>query len=212
MHAMKRFGVLAPIFMLAGTMVASAQAPPVSVYFGLGTATDSSSGQQINTFGDGNLYNTPKITGLFGNLGGNVMITPHYGFGGEFSWRTSQGDYAGLKYRPLLYDFNGIWQPLGNKKRVVPEFQGGIGAVDLRYYLSSTACDQFVGCQTSNGLLESANHFQTHFSGAARVYLTQHLFLRPAVDVHYVNNFNQFGSNWMPQYTLGVGYSFGNAE
>ena len=48
--------------------------------------------------------------------------------------------------------------------------------------------------------------------GAARLYATPHIFLRPAVDVHWVNNFFQFGSNWVPEYTMGVGYSFGGEK
>jgi len=46
-------------------------------------------------------------------------------------------------------------------------------------------------------------------SAAVRICATSHLFFRPAVDVHYVNNFFQFGSNRVPEYTFGVGYSFG---
>jgi hypothetical protein len=28
-------------------------------------------------------------------------------------------------------------------------------------------------------------------------------------DVHYVNNFFPFGSNWVPRYSVSLGYSFG---
>lgn len=202
--------LLASAVLVTASATMDAQVPQVNAYFGLGTATDSSNGQQIDTFGDGNFYNTPKITGLFATVGANVMLTPHYGVGGEFNWRTSQGDYAGLNYRPLIYDFNGIWQPLGNKsKRFVPELQAGLGGVDVRYYYNSRACDQFVGCTNASQFIEGANHFQLHLSAAVRMYVTPHIFLRPAVDAHWVNNFSQFGSNWMPEYSLGVGYSFG---
>ena len=50
---------------------------------------------------------------------------------------------------------------------------------------------------------------RVHFAVAARIYATPHIFFRPAVDVHWVNNFFQFGSNWVPEYTMGLGYSFG---
>jgi hypothetical protein len=46
-------------------------------------------------------------------------------------------------------------------------------------------------------------------SVAVRIYATSHIFFRPAVDGHWVNNFFQFGSNWVPEYSLGVGYSLG---
>jgi hypothetical protein len=51
-----------------------------------------------------------------------------------------------------------------------------------------------------------------NFAAAARIHVTEHVFLRPALDAHYVNNFFQFGSNWVPEYTLSVGYAFGNSE
>ena len=180
----------------------------VSAYYGAGTATDSSNNQQINTFGNGTLYSTPKITGLFSTTGAEVMFTPHFGVGGEFNWRDSQGGYAGLNYRPLVYDFNGIWQPTGGHGRIVPEIQAGLGGMDLKYFLNSSSCNQFTGCSTNSQYLESANRVQIHMSAAVRLYVTPHIFLRPAVDAHWVNDFSQFGSNFVPEYSLGVGYSF----
>jgi hypothetical protein len=53
-------------------------------------------------------YFPPKMGGLFGTVGGDLMFMPHFGVGAESSFRMSQGAYAGLKYRPTFYDFNGI--------------------------------------------------------------------------------------------------------
>jgi hypothetical protein len=187
----------------------SAQAQGVSAYVGVGTMTHSSSNQQIDTFGTGVPYTSPKLAGLFGEVGGNFMIDKQFGVGAELNWRAAQGAYAGLNYRPLFYDFNGIWEPM-KSKRFVPEIQAGIGGVNLRYYYSSQYCDQLVGCSTSNSFLESSNHFQVHLGVAARFYVTPHVFIRPAVDAHWVNDFFQFGGSWVPEYSIGVGYSFGN--
>lgn len=194
--------------LLAATSLLTAQTPQANVYFGVGAATDSSNGQAIDVFGTGNFLNTPKMTGTFLNVGGSLMLTPHFGAGANLSWRAGQGEYAGLNYRPFFYDFNGIWQPL-KTKRFVPEVQAGLGGVRVGFSANQTACDQLVGCQTFNAGTESSSHFQTHFGVAARIYATPHIFLRPAVDAHWVNNFFQFGSNWVPEYSLGVGYSFG---
>jgi hypothetical protein len=204
---------MVPVFLAltAAVSMAHAQAGPVFAYFGAGSAYASSNGQQIDTFGDGNLYNTPKLGGTFLDFGAGIMLTDHYGVGGQLSWRATQGNYAGLKYRPLFYDFDGIWQPF-KSKRITPELRAGIGGVSVRYYYNSQYCDQFAGCSTSNQYLESSRHFQVNFAAAARVHITPHVFLRPAIDVHYVNNFFQFGSNWVPEYTLSVGYAFGNSE
>jgi hypothetical protein len=136
------------------------------------------------------------------------MFTPQFGLGAEVNWRASQGGYAGVNYRPIFYDFNTIWQP-GRSKHFVPEFQAGIGGVAVNFNANAQQCDQLVGCSTVNLGSESSNHFQVHMSAAVRIYATPHIFFRPAVDGRWVNNFFQFGSNWVPEYTLGIGYSFG---
>jgi hypothetical protein len=191
--------------------MAMAQIPQGNIYFGLGTATNSSNGQSIDPFGTGNFVNTPKMTGLFADVGGSLMLTQHFGAGAQVSWRAGSGDYAGLNYRPIFYDFNGVWQPV-KRAHFVPEVQAGIGGVRVGFSASQTNCDALVGCQTFNLGSESSNHFQAHFALAARLYVTPHIFLRPAVDAHWVNNFFQFGNNWVPQYSLGIGYSVGGGE
>jgi hypothetical protein len=194
--------------LIASAPFVMGQTPQANLYVGLGTATDSSNGQTIDTFGTGDYLATPKLTGLFATVGGGFMVTPHYGVGAEINWRAGQGNYSGLNYRPIFYDFNGIWQPI-KTKRFVPEIQAGLGGVALHFTENVAQCDAFAGCQTVNLGSESSDHFQVHFGVAARLYATPHIFFRPAVDVHWVNDFFQFGSNWVPEYTMGVGYSFG---
>jgi hypothetical protein len=191
--------------------MAHAQTGPVFAYFGVGSANASPSNQRIDTFGDGTLFNTPKLDGTFLDFGAGIMFTDHFGAGGQLSWRASQGNYAGLNYRPLFYDFDGIWQPI-KSRRFAPEIRAGIGGVSVRYYYNTQNCDALIGCATSNQYLESSRHFQVDFAVAARIHVTQHVFLRPAVDAHWVNNFFQFGTNWVPEYTLSAGYAFGNGE
>ncbi|MBV9760690.1 MAG: hypothetical protein JO340_09005 [Acidobacteriaceae bacterium] len=200
---------LALAFCLVGVK-ARAQSGP-DVYFGVGTMTDTSSGSPIDTFSTGNPFTSPKLGGTFGKAGADWMITPYLGIGGEADFRFSQGSYAGLTYRPTFYDFNAIFAPTAHRfKRIVPELQAGLGGVNLRFYSPSTTyCDQFAGCSSSNYSLESSNHFQVHLAGDIRFYATRHLFIQPQVDAHYVNNFFQFGNNWVPEYSASVGWSFG---
>jgi hypothetical protein len=199
------------IGLFAALPAAHAQSGSANFYFGLGTATDSSSNQQIDTFSTGNPYTTPKMGGLFGDLGGSYMFTKSVGVGADFDWRTTRAAYTGLNYRPYFYNFDAIYEP-GKTKHFVPELRGGLGGVNVSYGYSSTSCDALVGCSTSNQYLESAHHFQLHMEVAARYYMTEHIFLRPAVEAHWVNNFSQFGSNFVPQYSMGIGYSFGRGE
>ena len=69
---------------------------------------------------------------------------------------------------------------------------------------------QFAGCSSSNSFIESSNHFQTHFGVGLNIYATEHMFLRPQADIHWVNNFFQFGSGWVPEYSVSIGYRFGD--
>jgi hypothetical protein len=131
-----------------------------------------------------------------------VFLTRRIGVGAEVSWR-SQGRYAGVKYRPSFYNFDAIYRPARPAARLVPEFRLGIGGVHVNYFPDDPSfCDQLTGCPGSS-------HFQVHMSVAAPWYLTNHFFLRPAIDAHYVNHFSEFSSNWVPQFSMGIGYSLG---
>jgi len=190
------------LFLFGAVKLAHAQ-KTVSVYFGLGTAWDSSSNQIVDTFGDGTLYNTPSLHGTFVRMGAVVMLKPRFGVGGNVSFLGSKGAYAGLKYRPIFYDFNAIYQPLGSSRRIVPELQAGLGSVYVSFCDSQQFCDAFTS---------AAQHFQVHIGGGLHFYLKGGFFVRPQVDVHWVNNFTEFGSSWVPEVGAAVGYTFGKKQ
>jgi len=201
---------ISAFFFAASATLACAQG--VDAYFGMGTAQAPSANISSDTFGDGTIYGGTRMGGMFGTYGGDFIFSKHFGVGAESSFRFSQGAFAGLNYRPTFYDFNGIWLPLGNSNRFVPEVQGGLGGVNLSFYYPQSYCDQFVGCQSSNQFLESSHHFQVHFSAGVRIYAYGNFYVRPQVDVHWVNNFYQFGGGWVPEYGAVVGYSFGRGK
>jgi hypothetical protein len=162
----------------ASVVSANAQAG-LDVFFGVGTASAPSSGQVIDTYQDGTLYGTPRLGGTFGKAGMDILFSPYFGLNGETDFRFAQGGYAGLTYRPTFYDFNGIWLPFGDRfKRVVPEFEGGLGGANLKFYYPTSYCDAFAGCSSSNQYIESSNHFQLHMAAGIRFYVTSHIFIR----------------------------------
>jgi Outer membrane protein beta-barrel domain len=195
--------------LLCGTI---AYAQSFEAHIGASGANAKSSGLSVDTFGDNTFYSSPALDGTFMNIGASLMLTPHYGFGGELSFKPGKSDYAGLEYRPLFWDFNGIVHPITVSKRLLPEIQGGIGGVNLRFYYPSTGCNVFAGCNSQNLYLQSSNHFQVHAGVGLAVFVTDHLFLQPKLDVHYVRDFFQFGTNWVPQYGINVGYRFGESH
>jgi hypothetical protein len=49
-----------------------------------------------------------------------------------------------------------------------------------------------------------------HVGVGVELFVTEHIFLRPEFDYHYIPNFTQqFGSNSVPQAMVWLGYSFG---
>jgi hypothetical protein len=181
-----------------------ARAQEVSAYLGFGGAYAKSDGMKIDTFGDGNLYKTPALNGPFGQAGMSVFFGKQWGVGAEISRRLVQGDYAGLNYSASFSSLDGIYRPARlTSKRLEPEYRLGIGAARIHYsFADQSSCDQVPGCPVTT-------HFQVRFSVAERIYFSNHFFLRPAVGLHYVNSFSDFGSNWVPEYSIGVGYALG---
>ena len=74
---------------------------------GIGTNHAKSNGQLIDTFGDGNLFRSPKLGGFFLGLGGNLMLWKRFGVGAEVQLQPNKPDYAGLQARTTFWDLNG---------------------------------------------------------------------------------------------------------
>jgi hypothetical protein len=194
-----------------------AQAQSLSPYFGLGTGTNSagtSTGcppQRLFDSINDACEPAPTIGGLFGILGADFMVLPHLGVNGEYALRFTQAPYlplGGLKFRPAFYDFNVVWQPF-SILRIVPVVEGGFGVARVALYATQTTSITGITSTTTSSA-GAANHFQEHFGVGAKVYITSGLFIKPQFDFHYVPHLtNQFGRDWVPQYSAAVGYTFG---
>jgi hypothetical protein len=202
------------LFLLGLAVAPRAQAQSVSAYFGAGIATDSACTNptfcldQPDALVSGQFDNAPKMTGAFGKIGGDFMFNSHLGFGVQSDFKFSQGDYLGFGYRPIFFDVNAIYHPIPDdltKGRIVPEFQGGIGAVRINSYI--TGMTAITGTQSQ--LFATSEHFQVHGAVGVKLYLKGGIFLKPQVDVRYVPNFGQFGSNFTPEFSASLGYTFG---
>lgn len=182
-------------------------AQSVSAYAGLAAALDGSSDQQIDTFSSGRPFTTPELSGAFIDLGGSVAWNKALGVGADIAWRAAHGAYTGIQYMPIFYNFDAIYEPLSGK-RFDTELHGGIGGMTIRYSMTQQECDPLTGCTAFRSNVASSNHFQLHFAAAVRFYVTNRVFLRPAFDGHFVNNLYEFGSDFVPEFSLGLGYSF----
>jgi len=185
---------------------AFADAQSFHAYFGMGTATDGNINQSLDLLGTGTAQPTSGMGGVFGTLGGGVMLKPSLGVGAEVSFRFAQGDYAGLGYRPIFYDFNAISTPNLGSKKIVPEFQGGFGGTSLRFYGGQAVCSYYT--YSCSNFVGSSNHLQLHAGFGLRVFVTDHLYVRPMFDYHWVHGLYQyFTSDSVLEYSIAIGYS-----
>ncbi len=200
---------------------ASAQSS-FDVNIGFGTARVGSNGSGIDNASSSNAFGScvpssgdtfcQKTTGLGGfflSLGGDVMLRKHFGIGAEVNLQPAKNDYGPLQYRQTFYDFNGIYAPI-NEKRVTLQLQGGTGVARTGFSFLQDSCVGTAVCSSVSQPVGNSNHFQVHTGVGVQFFLTQHLFIRPQFDLHYVPNLTQqFGSNAVPEGTIWVGYSFG---
>ena len=165
---------------------------------------------------------TPALSGFVLGLGGDLMLWKKFGIGGEVALQPAKENYVNLngsasslglntleiQSRMTLFDINGIFQPV-NTKKVALKLEGGIGAANLKFYESGSS-SSVLGNQNSSQYLQSANHFNVHGGVGVEIFVTDHIFIRPQFDVHYVPNLTQFGSNIVMSGMVWVGYSFGD--
>ena len=208
--------------LLVCASLASAQST-FDLNMGFGTARVGSSGSgidnasSINAFGtcvpssaDTFCQATPGLGGFFLGLGGDVMFTKRFGVGAEVNLQPAKSDYGPLQFRQTFYDFNGIFAPV-NQKRFLVQLAGGIGGARTGFSFTENSCVGTAVCSNVSQPVGNSSHFQVHTGVGFQVMLTDHLFIRPQFDLHYVPNFtDQFGSNVVPQGSVWFGYSFGD--
>jgi Outer membrane protein beta-barrel domain len=213
-----------PAFLL---LIASAQTgkaqSAVDINVGLGAARVGSNGSGLadasspNAFGacipssgDPTCLATPGLHGMFLGIGGDVFMNKHFGVGAEVNLQPVKNDYGPLQFRQTFYDVNGIYAPV-NEKRAQLQFQGGVGGARTSFSFTQSSCVGTAVCSTSSQPVGNSGHFQVHAGVGLQLFLTQHIFIRPQFDVHYVPNLTQqFGGTIVPQATVWVGYSLGD--
>lgn len=181
-----------------------AQAQQADAMFGGGTIM--SAGSTACPVTGGSCF-VPEKGGFYPSISADVIFHKRLGFGFETAWRGGQGDYAGLgiPYRPIMFDFNGVYQPKINKKAGL-DLMGGIGWQSTRFYgyQPTSSCVYFGACYASS------NHFLVHVGGGLRYYVWGHVFVRPEAHYyHIVNNTADFSNNNVIRVGASIGYTIG---
>jgi hypothetical protein len=186
--------VLAVPFLLPSSL--SAQA--FDVAFGVGTLTAPSASSA-----SGNHQAVSLTGGAYPVFSADLLLKGRLGVSGELAWRASQNIYAGFQpYRPLFYDFNGIYAPMLGK-HAAAELMGGIGWESLRFYQPVFTCG-FLGCTD----FVSSNHFMGHFGGGLRYYFHGNFFVRPEAHVYLIRNNTEFSSPLATRFGVSLGCTF----
>jgi hypothetical protein len=215
--------------LLCGLKLATAQSL-IDVNLGFGSAHDkaSTTGIDQNTYGSCALTAstcsaTTGLGGFFLGLGANMMLWKHFGVGVDATLQPGKTTFATipaslvlgtptstLQFRETFYDFNGIYQPVNTKKATL-QLIGGIGGANTKFYESYVASGSPLGGTNTSQYASSANHFQIHAGAGVQIYLTDHVYIRPQFDFHYVPNFTeQFGSSAAIQGMVWIGYTMGD--
>ena len=228
---MKRISCYLPLlFVLPFCITLASAQSQFDLNIGFGAIHDSASSTQVDqdllpcTVNDlaPPCVSTPSLSGFMLGFGGDLMLKKKFGIGAEVALQPGKQTYVNLngsaasqglntlsiQSRMTLFDFNGIFQPISTKK-VQLKLQGGIGAANLKFYESGSS-SSILGNQNSSQYIQSANHFQVHGGVGVDIFVTDHIFVRPEFDIHYVPNLTQFGSNAVLQGMVWLGYSWGD--
>jgi len=192
------------------------------INLGFGSLHDSATGGGLDSASSSNAFGTctpgstdtfcqatGKLGGFFLGFGGDVMFTHQFGGGFQASIQPAQSNYGPLQYRQAFYDVKGIYAPI-NRKRAVLQLMAGIGEARTSFSLTQSGCIGTAVCSTSTQPVGAANHFDVNAGVGVQIFLTEHIFVRPQFDFHYVPGFkDQFGSDAVPGGSVWVGYNFG---
>jgi len=201
---LRKYAVIAVLFaFFAVAHSASAQQADATLGFG---ALLSPSGGSCTTDPITGFPYCPQKGGVYPAVGADVIFHRRIGFGFDVAWRGGQGNYggSGLPYRPILLDFNGVYQPKLSKKAGL-DLVGGIGWQSTRFYSANYQCNYF-SCTN----FVSSHHFLIDVGAGVRYYVWGHMFVRPEVRYYWINNNTaDFTSNSVIRVGGSIGYTIG---
>jgi len=185
--------------LLLACLVLPAAAQQFDAAFGLG-GVSSTSGANASV----NYLPQDVGGGIFLGFSGDYLFWRQLGIEGEIFWRAGQNLYAGSQpFRPIFWDFNGIWAPVVGT-RFSPELLAGMGEESVRFYEPYLVCSG-LGCTN----YVSQGQFMGDFGGGLRFYVTHSIFVRPEARLYLIHNNYLFSSGHATRYGVSIGYSFG---
>jgi Outer membrane protein beta-barrel domain len=216
---------------LFGAGFAKAQAG-LDINMGFGAIQDGASSTQIDQAllpcsGANDPYgpcvSTPSLSGFMLGFGADVMLWKRFGVSANVTFQPAQQTYVNLNSqaalqglntfslnsRMTLYSFDAVYEAV-HAKRFGIKLRGGLGGANLKFYQNGSTSDSLIGTQNYSQYFASSNHFQVNGGVGLQGYVTEHIFVRPEVNVYYVTNLTQqFGRDLVTEEMVWVGYSWG---
>jgi len=195
---LRKLAIFVPVLAFL-CLVQFASAQQGDVMFGGGTLLSSSPSNNVS-------FQPSEKGGAWLNVSADVVaFKKRIGINWETTWRASQGAYAEQEnFRPILTDFNALWQPRLGKKVGLDLF-GGIGLSSTRFYLPEITQCNFTGCINYT----SSHHFMEDLGGGIRYYVWHHLFVRPEIHYYHVQNNVEFNTDNLFRVGASIGYTIG---
>lgn len=173
------------------TALPAARAQSLDVFAGLNALTARQA-----------ISNIPQLGGgLFPSAGVNLFIGA-VGIGGEVAFR-AQHNSSDL--RPIYYDVNLLLDPVHIARSIVPELMVGVGAQSIQALKGAASCGGLSSCAQYAG-----SNLAGHVGLGLKVYLTEHIFLRPEAHFYFIRNNSAFGTSNTQRFGVSLGYSFGS--
>jgi hypothetical protein len=209
---LRKLAFLATVFSILFMASSFASAQQGDAYFGFGTITSPGASSCGFTASSSTGYACPETGGLYPNLGADVIFHKRFGVGFDVAWRGTQGAYNGQDdgqpFRPILFDFNGVYQPRISKK-VGLDLAAGVGFQSTRFYSYS----ETTGCVYFGACYNSSDHFLVDVGGGIRYYVWGHFFIRPEAHYYWINNNTaDFTGNNVFRMGASIGYTIGGPD
>lgn len=229
---MRRISLYLPLLFVLPCCVPLASAQSAfDLNIGFGAIHDKANSSQVDqnlnpcTTGDAATpcVSSSSLSGFELGFGGDLMLKKKFGVGAEVSFEPGKQTYIPnlttlaalygvntftIQSRMTIFDVNGIYQPVSTKKFDI-KLQGGIGAANLKFY-ENTSSSSVLGSQNLSQYAQSSNHFNLHGGVGVDVFVTDHVYIRPEFNIHYVPNLTQYGSNLVISGMVWVGYGWGD--
>jgi hypothetical protein len=236
----KRIGRYLPLFFLLPFCIQFAEAQSrFDLSIGFGAIQDSATGNGIEgdysgpnaanfsgtcTVGaaDPTCAKTPSLSGFYMGIGGQLtnILWKHFGVGASVAFQPGKETYGTFpstayqlayqdQIRTTFYSFDLIYSPVTTKKYAI-DLLAGPGGANVKFYQNQTVSGTLIGSNNASQYFGSSNHFQVHAGVGVEIFVTDHIFVRPQFDLHYVPNFVQFGRNVVTSELVSLGYSFGD--